>query len=1350
MADREIRLVGTFQDGITDKLRKLNREISGTIRQFEKLQSKLRPIARDMGIMAMAAERFGSAMSSQRNSFEANIRAMRQYRSEVGRMARAQRSIRATALPSAPAPRAGRGGMDMGGRGGGGRGGRISPRVQRGGGGAGIGEIAIGSAIGGVMTSAITSGFQQGVSMMMKPFQAFGSAFAERMGDEMADIQSAGGMFALDKKSKTPLFQDFEGAMAMQERLNRSLAKSAAALPGATNDYVRAARGLTDTVMMAFGKNEDAFKKFATELGAREGATSEEAITKVLSRFTEQTVLLGQGQQGGMPLTMLMEQLIQKDKVNIGGMKMRYAQLRSNPLLASMLEDAEAEINKTGVGTADRFRAVMKALDAALPQEVINKMRRSVSGLQEALRSSFFDPDTGLFGLSRELNVAIPKVDQYGRYIKENGEVAASAAEAAQETTSLFKLLRDVLANFAVPILELVGVLPQIFDPFEKIASQFVRLREVSNRFYQNFNGFTRWNEEQAEALMKQAAAVTDPATQSKLTRQANLLKEQAGARGALATLNKALLDFGAVDPNQYAANVKILSDLSSPAIEAMGKGGIAKMAKSLLTQFANSDLVADIVETIGAAFAATIDTIFTAVDNIFKGIEGKTGNKLVDAFARGFSSVITPKRAEEIMAVLDRVLTKVFNMAGDILINKVIPAIGFGILKGLEAAWNAGPLGKFLVVVTALALFQKALIAATAAAETMAMLKGVGAALPMGPGRIKGRPQVFARRGAEKLRGAATALKTGPAGSVAGLLNKGGLLSFFGGAGSKNFVAGLKAISPKLLAFGGVLSAIIALFEGKGIVGALAEGLGAAGGTAIGAAIGTVIFPGIGTAIGAALGGWIGTMDGVTIPLRDAFQAVTDTLWPIVTGVADAFGSLLHTAFSLVSVFNPFASRIGVATDGFDGLHATIIAFKVVLWPIVGAFQLFEQIINTLVLAFRGLELAVLMARLGLSKLNPFADPAARARLEQEVAAAAGRAVEAQGRFGESFKRHQGYYQTPKPSAAPTRNQRGGRSGASAPAPMAMAGTTPPPAANPVPALQALNTKQSGANALLTQVKAQVAASSNNQQARIREVTASVNRLNARVAAGMPVKVVNSPTVKFDMGGMGPVGGGIGGFTKTSGYGMRWGKMHQGNDYGMPVGTKLGIGGPGKVLGAGYWGGYGNAMDIGGPGGMVYRFAHLSKFLAPVGANLPPGMPFALSGNTGRSTGPHLHFEARPGGLGPVNPDAYAGIIRANFAGTALGPLMGAMGSEMKNMPYGAQLAVANSDEIFMKPKQMAHVIESSARAGAEGTGNITTGPITISVDGYNRDPRELTEIIASELVTAMYRQSRSEVLTA
>jgi len=1016
MADKEIRLVGSFKDDITPKLARLSREIDALTKSFTKMQGKLRPIARDLGVMAMASQRLGDGLKSQRTGFETNIRAMQQYRSEMGKVSRAQRAIKPTALPAPRMPR-------------GGGGGGAAPRVRGGGGGgAGIGEIAIGSAIGGVMTSAIVAGFQTGVQLMSKPFEMFGRAFAERVGDEMEDIKSAGGMFALDKKSKTPLFSSFEDAMTMQEGLNRSLAKSAAALPGATNDYVRAARGLTDTVMGAFGKNEEAFKKFATELGAKEGATSEEAITKVLQRFTEQTVLLGQGQTGGMPLTMLMEQLVTRESVSISAMQARYAQLRSNPLLANMLQDAEKEINASAAGTAERFKAVMKALDNALPQEVVNKMRRSVSGLIEATRSAFLDPDTGLFGLSRELDVTVPKVDQFGRYLNAQGKVVPLVSQAVQENTSLFKIMKETLANFAVPILELLGVLPQIFDPFRQIAEQFRELREVSNRFYLAFNTYTNGFEDQANSFFDAAAKTTDPQIKTKLERQANLLKEQASGRGALGALNKAMLDFGEISQKEYAKNVKELTDFDPKAIEKFGEKGMAEMAKRLLTSLVNSDMVAAIVETIGAALGAAVDTLFTAIDNMLGGIESKTGSKLIDAFGRGFSKIITPERAAQIGQIIERLMQKLFNMAGDVLINKVIPAIGRGILMGIQAAWNAGPLGKFLVVVGVLGTFQKAVLAAQAALQMMAAMRampgGAAASLTggmMGPGRMKGRPQVLARRGMEKGRNLLAAATKAPAGSVAGLAQAGGAtgkaINLFGGAAAKNFMAGLKAVGPKLLAFGGVLAGIIALFEGKGIAGALAAGLGAAGGSAIGAAIGTVIFPGIGTALGAAIGGWVGTMEVFTRPLTDVFSAIGDTLGPTLQGLGDTLGSILS---SLWQAFSAFFPSIGGATNAMDGVTATIIAIKIVLTPIVAAFQLLEQVVNVLLVAFRGLETGIIGLRLLLAKANPFGDKQAQAQLEKEYQASLKRTNEAVSRFGKAFERHKKYYET-KPAGAPT-----------------------------------------------------------------------------------------------------------------------------------------------------------------------------------------------------------------------------------------------------------------------------------------------------------------------------------------
>lgn len=440
------------------------------------------------------------------------------------------------------------------------------------------------------------------------------------------------------------------------------------------------------------------------------------------------------------------------------------------------------------------------------------------------------------------------------------------------------------------------------------------------------------------------------------------------------------------------------------------------------------------------------------------------------------------------------------------------------------------------------------------------------------------------------------------------------------------------------------------------------------------------------------------------------------------------------------------------------DATTAIIVAFKVVLTPVVAAFQLLEQTLNILLIVFRAFEVGLLEARLALSKLNPFGDQQYQSKLRGEIVAANNRLADALKKPAEALERHKEWYNTPpaeaKPTASPQAGSRGSRSRPTAAAtpvpPGAPAAPMPPPAANPVPAIQALNTKQAGANVYLQQIKDQAKESNSKIEAKLAQSKSAIDAVRAQIGRGVNVKVVNQPTVKFDMGGIGPVGGGIGKFPKTSGYGMRWGRMHSGNDYGMPVGTKLGIGGPGKVLFAGNAGGYGKMMDIGGPGGMVYRFAHLSKFNAPVGATLPPGFPFALSGNTGRSTGPHLHFEARPFGLGPIPPDAFASTIRAGYAGTPIGGLLSAAQMEASKMPYGSQLAVGNTDEIFMRPTQMSSLVEGSTRAGVSGAGNFDVGKVEVTINDNTGNIAQVSDKTAEMILQSIYRQARTEVYTS
>lgn len=108
-----------------------------------------------------------------------------------------------------------------------------------------------------------------------------------------------------------------------------------------------------------------------------------------------------------------------------------------------------------------------------------------------------------------------------------------------------------------------------------------------------------------------------------------------------------------------------------------------------------------------------------------------------------------------------------------------------------------------------------------------------------------------------------------------------------------------------------------------------------------------------------------------------------------------------------------------------------------------------------------------------------------------------------------------------------------------------------------------------------------------------------------------------------------------------TSGFGPRWGRRHTGVDWACPVGTTVYASCGGTVIQASYNGGYGNNVVISHPDGRLTRYAHNSKLLVKVGQHVEQGEPIALSGNTGRSTGPHVHFELYIGGAA-VNPLKY------------------------------------------------------------------------------------------------------------
>jgi murein DD-endopeptidase MepM/ murein hydrolase activator NlpD len=112
-----------------------------------------------------------------------------------------------------------------------------------------------------------------------------------------------------------------------------------------------------------------------------------------------------------------------------------------------------------------------------------------------------------------------------------------------------------------------------------------------------------------------------------------------------------------------------------------------------------------------------------------------------------------------------------------------------------------------------------------------------------------------------------------------------------------------------------------------------------------------------------------------------------------------------------------------------------------------------------------------------------------------------------------------------------------------------------------------------------------------------------------------------------------------------TSTFGRRARGQHDGVDFGVPVGTPVKSPVGGTVKGSGYTrGSQGNYVTVMGDNGEVHKFFHLSKVMVRAGSRVSQGQVVGLSGNSGRSTGPHLHWEKHVSGR-PTNP------IAENFA---------------------------------------------------------------------------------------------------
>jgi murein DD-endopeptidase MepM/ murein hydrolase activator NlpD len=190
----------------------------------------------------------------------------------------------------------------------------------------------------------------------------------------------------------------------------------------------------------------------------------------------------------------------------------------------------------------------------------------------------------------------------------------------------------------------------------------------------------------------------------------------------------------------------------------------------------------------------------------------------------------------------------------------------------------------------------------------------------------------------------------------------------------------------------------------------------------------------------------------------------------------------------------------------------------------------------------------------------------------------------------------------------------------------------------------------------------------------------------------GIKEPSIDAPVLPGEMQDMKAEGGQLPSKYTSSPYGYRWGRLHSGVDYAINSGTPVSVIQPGKVSYAGWDdGGYGNMILISHPGGTSTLYGHMSKINVKSGQMVEPGTVIGNVGSTGRSTGPHVHFEVRQGSKRLAIPTS-EGDKYFRFGGNVK-----VVSQKPTGMQSGAPTAVITAGSNDTDPKKAAENIKKS-----------------------------------------------------
>ena len=870
MADeRSFTLVGNFKDNITPSLKKLNTQLAATTKSFEKMQKMVRPIAKDMAIMGDAASRMNQGMGGQRNAFETNLRAMKDYRSELGKISSAQRQMeRKFRVPAAPfAPQS----IPRGGGGGGGRPPSPAP-VRSYAPDMGDGFTIEKGVLANLATNFVEGLFSQVTGAVGKAINYVKGALQERIDDEMGDIQSAGGILSIGKEKKVLWADTYQEAFAIQKKLNGEMANLAAALPGETGQYVANMKQVTDTVMKVTTSNGPAMIK-AMQGYNSSVKTNQDAYVEATKQLAKFTTLASLGQEGGVPLTALAEQMLNADKINIKSLKTTYAGLQKNPLVSGALEKYEKEMNKAAAGSAERYAAMLKAFEQAFPVEVLDAMTNSADGIVQGLKSGLLNPDTGLLGLGRAIEVNFSGLNR--------------KMGPAMEQLSVFDMFLQMFKAFGMVMSPIVSVLPKIIEPFKNLINPFKEFYVVAENTISNFKGETK-----RFAKMKLDFAEF----RGSLSAIGKLAKAFGGDKAQIDKLDTMLtsgkLDFGAALQQAFKAL------FSSDALKKFGKAvgealsGFLKMLSGLAASGSEladqSGLMAGFLE----GWRANDGT--GALMKIIKDIIGLVVKTIVMA---GFEILTTDPISAAAVATLfiAPLRAKLLEFVGKFF-SQTVTSLGSGLARG--AAGIQGPMQS--------ASAQQGMMMGARIKDsfsgTLAGRLGTGAQ-QFAQTQMPGVMGVGGRLGGVAARvgqfGGGLGAKMGGLGGGATVLTAltSAIDTFAKQADYANQVKDLNYQITSAQAIGDLATVSSLTKQRNMVIGEQKENLGAGIGGTVGAVAGGALGAAIAGPIGAMIGSQLGQMIGTTVgPAIGSWW--NGTAWPAIQGLWNGVTELLRSQF--------------------------------------------------------------------------------------------------------------------------------------------------------------------------------------------------------------------------------------------------------------------------------------------------------------------------------------------------------------------------------------------------------------------------------------------------------------------